>query len=47
MKLIRPPSRPHWTPFIDLSSRVVRHEEWKPFFNLVDFSYWNLELKED
>lgn len=47
MKLIRTPSRPHWTPFLDLSSRVVRHEEWKPFFNIVDFSYWNLELKED
>lgn len=47
MKLIRQPSRPHWTPFMDLSSRIVRHEDWKPFFNIVDFSYWNLELKED
>ena len=47
MKLIRTPSRPHWTPFVDLSIREVRHEEWRPFINIVDFSYWNLELKED
>lgn len=47
MRLIRQPSRPRWTPFIDFSLKDVRYEEWKPFFNIVDFSYWNLELKEE
>jgi 5-methylcytosine-specific restriction endonuclease McrA len=47
MKLIRPPVRPRWTPFMDFSVKEVRYDEWRPFFNIVDFSYWNLELKEE
>ncbi len=47
MKLIRPPSRPRWTPFMDMSLKEIRYDEWRPFFNIVDFSYWNLELKEE
>jgi 5-methylcytosine-specific restriction endonuclease McrA len=47
LKLIRPPVRPRWTPFVDFSSRNHAYEEWLPFFkNLVDFSYWNVELKD-
>lgn len=47
LKLIRPPVRPRWTPFMDFSLHPFRYEEWKPFFtNLVDFSYWNVELEE-
>ncbi len=46
MKLIRHPARPQWTPFVDLSLREIRYKEWKPFFNIVDFSYWNMELEE-
>ncbi len=47
MKLIRQPSRPRWTPFVDFSTRDIRYDEWKPYFNIVDFSYWNLELKDE
>ena len=47
MKLIRPPTRPRWTPFLDFSTQDIRYSEWKPFFNIVDFSYWNLELKDE
>ena len=47
MKLIRQPIRPRWTPFMDMSLREVRYNEWRPFFNIVDFSYWNLELVEE
>ncbi len=47
MKLIRHPTRPRWTPFMDMSLKEVRYNEWRPFFNIVDFSYWNLELQEE
>ena len=46
LKLIRTPVRPRWTPFMDFSMRDVLHAEWRPFFNMVDFSYWNVELEE-
>ncbi|MBI2082960.1 MAG: HNH endonuclease [Deltaproteobacteria bacterium] len=47
LALIRHPIRPRWTPFVDFSGRAHSYKEWKPFFkNLVDFSYWNLELEE-
>lgn len=47
MRLVRHPARPHWTPFMDFSFKKIHYSEWKPFFNIVDFSYWNLELKEE
>ena len=47
MKLIRVPGRPHWTPFMDFSLRGICHEAWRPFFNMVDFSYWNVELDQE
>lgn len=47
LKLVRHPIRPSWTPFMDLSLKEIRYDEWRPFFNIVDFSYWNLELKEE
>lgn len=45
MKLIRKPFRPTSVPFVDLSLRRLRYDEWKPFLNVVDFSYWNVELQ--
>lgn len=45
MKLIRQPAHPRNTPFVDLLLRTVEYEEWRPFFNIVDFSYWNVELE--
>lgn len=47
MKLIRPAARPRWTPFMDFGLKEIRYDEWRPYFNIVDFSYWNLELKDD
>lgn len=47
MRLIRPAARPRWTPFMDFSLKEIRYDEWRPFFNIVDFSYWNLELKDE
>lgn len=47
MHLIRAPIRPKWTPFIQFSLRQIHYEEWKPFLNIVDYSYWNSELQAD
>ncbi|MBI4366595.1 MAG: HNH endonuclease [Deltaproteobacteria bacterium] len=44
MKLKRKPFRPTSVPFLDLSYRRRRYKEWLPFLNVVDFSYWNVEL---
>jgi 5-methylcytosine-specific restriction endonuclease McrA len=37
------PTRPKWSPLFRLP-RNVRFEEWKPFLDPVDASYWNTEL---
>lgn len=44
--LIRRPQRPRWTPLAHLMLQSVRYEEWRPFLNVVDASYWNAELAE-
>ncbi len=44
--LRRPPARPRWTPLMNLMLSSVRYNEWRPFLNLVDASYWNTELAE-
>jgi 5-methylcytosine-specific restriction endonuclease McrA len=46
MKLARLPLRPRWTPLMNLMLSSVRYDEWKPFLNVVDASYWNVELAE-
>lgn len=46
MKLIRKPMKPTGTPYSDFSLDGLRYEEWKPFINFVDASYWNTELEE-
>ncbi|HPM41230.1 MAG TPA: HNH endonuclease [bacterium] len=46
MKLLKLPVKPRTTPFVDLIAGPIRYEEWKPFFNMVDFSYWNVELEK-
>lgn len=45
LKLIRTPFRPHAFPFGLLVSRANLHRTWRPFLNMVDFSYWNVELE--
>jgi hypothetical protein len=44
--LIRRPARPRWTPLSHLMLSSVRYEEWRPFLNVVDASYWNVELAD-
>jgi 5-methylcytosine-specific restriction endonuclease McrA len=46
LALRRPPARPRWTPLMNLMLSSVRYNEWRPFLNLVDASYWNTELAE-
>ena len=46
LTLRRPPARPRWTPLMNLMLSSVRYNEWRPFLNLVDASYWNTELAE-
>ena len=46
LNLIKPPHRPNWTPHMVPSIDRLRYEEWKPFINFIDASYWNTELEE-
>jgi len=46
LKLRSRPARPRWTPLMNLMLSSVRYKEWRPFLNLVDASYWNVELAE-
>jgi 5-methylcytosine-specific restriction endonuclease McrA len=46
MQLRRIPRRPRWTPLMNLMLSIVRYNEWRPFLNVVDASYWNTELAE-
>lgn len=45
LRLIRKPYRPNIFPFSLLLSRPNIHRAWRPFLNIVDFSYWNVELE--
>jgi 5-methylcytosine-specific restriction endonuclease McrA len=45
LTLIRRPFRPKTAPFFDGALGPIKYEEWRPFFNVVDFSYWNVELE--
>lgn len=46
MKLRTRPVRPRWTPLSHLLVSGKRFEQWRPFLNVVDASYWNAELNE-
>ncbi|MCL1925670.1 MAG: HNH endonuclease [Syntrophorhabdaceae bacterium] len=45
MRLISRPAAPRWSPEYAFSFRGQIHKEWMPFLNVVDFTYWNLELR--
>jgi 5-methylcytosine-specific restriction endonuclease McrA len=45
MRLVRKPTRPHWTECLNISTKSTLYREWLPFLNIVDFSYWNVELE--
>ena len=46
MKLLKTPIKPHWSMFLRFLAKPVHYEEWRPYLNVVDYSYWNLELKQ-
>jgi 5-methylcytosine-specific restriction endonuclease McrA len=46
MRLLRPPSRPRWTPTFRSATRRAFYREWRPFLSFVDAAYWNAELLE-
>ncbi len=41
MRLIRPPTRPKWRPFMQVNLRTNGHDSWKHF---LDVAYWNVEI---
>ena len=45
LRLLHKPYRPKAFPFSLLISKPNVHHAWKPFLNVVDFSYWNAELE--
>ena len=44
MKLRAHPRKPRWTPLNKASLHGIKREEWVPFLNFIDASYWNTEL---
>lgn len=46
VKLIRKPFRPRTVPFLGIIKGGLRFKAWRPFLNIVDYSYWNVELEE-
>lgn len=46
MKLVRRPTKPPWTFFFAFMSKPAYYDQWKPFLTMVDYSYWNVELKD-
>lgn len=46
MQLVRHPKKPTWTPYSDINLSGLLYDEWRPFVNFVDASYWNTELEE-
>jgi 5-methylcytosine-specific restriction endonuclease McrA len=46
MRLVSAPRAPRWSPEFAFSLRTPIHREWVPFLNVVDFTYWNLELQD-
>jgi 5-methylcytosine-specific restriction endonuclease McrA len=44
MKLSVQPRKPRWTPLNRVSLNGIKRQEWAPFLNVIDVSYWNTEL---
>jgi 5-methylcytosine-specific restriction endonuclease McrA len=45
MRLVAVPAKPQWAPRYSFAPRGDIHRDWLPFLNLVDYTYWNLELE--
>ncbi len=46
MKLLKKPTRPKWNSAFIPSLGDVMYRAWMPFLNIIDLSYWNVELEE-
>ncbi len=46
MKLVKRPKKPEWTPYAVFNFKHTVYKEWAPFLNIVDASYWNVELEK-
>lgn len=46
MRLLREPFRPRWFQVLRVPFSQVPVDDWKPFLNLADLSYWYVELDE-
>ena len=44
LRLMRSPTRPRWTPWINLAVSGSPHVEWRPFLNIVDTGHRRTEL---
>ncbi len=44
MRLIRPPRKPRWRPFIEITFSQTADHSWRHF---IDLAYWNVELGQD
>lgn len=47
MKLRLPPRKPKWGSNFLASIEQVLYQEWVPFLNFIDLSYWNVELERE
>ena len=47
MKLLKQPNRPRWSPFEKGHEDTRAYDDWRPFLNLTDASYWNTELEQE
>lgn len=46
VKLLVSPRKPGWTPLFHASFKERGYKEWLPFLNVVDLSYWFVELED-
>lgn len=47
MRLMRSPTKPRWAQLVHRPRLQAEHQEWWPFLNPIDASYWNTELESD
>ncbi len=47
LALRKQPVRPRWTPTFRSSGDRIRYREWRPFLDLPNASYWNVELRDE
>ncbi len=44
MRLLKPPRKPRWRPFLEIQFRQSPDHSWRHF---IDLAYWNVELGQD